>query len=115
MNIGKPPLRKVNRHNAKARETQTNLWIFLRNMKWQPGNENENGIRWIELLALAEKKGIKMEEALKNKAKDKKAFAQKSIKQLLDRFKEETKYTIRNGCNEADEVFAKQQKAEREG
>ena len=59
MNIRKPPLRKEDRHNAKAREAQTNRWIFLRSMKWQPGNENGNGISWIELLALAGRKGIK--------------------------------------------------------
>ena len=76
INIRKPPPRKGDKGNEQAKHLQHNLWIFFRSLKWDPGAKDANGISWIELLALAERKGVKIEETIKGKQHSK-DFAQK--------------------------------------
>ncbi len=95
VNIRKPPPRKEDKDNARARQMQINLWIFLNNMKWDPATVVANGISWIELLALAERKEARMEENIKSRLKCTNTCAPNNIKQLLNRFKEETKIHLK--------------------
>ena len=60
---------------------------FLRSLKWDPGAKDANGISWIELLALAERNGVKIEETIKGKEKNSKAFAQQKHKATSRPFK----------------------------